>query len=431
VGATGVQGAATGDRFVDLAGRTKKIAWSLSYAGLLLYVYIITTFHIQIAEIAIAIGLLGLVMQREPFRFPRILVLFGALLLWSALGLATTRWPDLVQTELSVMAKLGVIILLATNALRTRSQIRFFVIFWLACYALFPVRGTFFNYFIGGYTQFGRALWNGTYANPNDLAAMTLLMLGLTAGVLVTEKRGLFRHASLIGVVLLTLLIFMTQSRAGIVGLAAFGLCAFVGTRRRGQMMLLVAVAGIVVATLAPATVWQRLGGLRQATSVERLGDVDPEGSAAQRYRIWQNAWEIIGDHPVSGVGLGAYGAANYQYSPRLGRVDTHSTYFNVLAELGVPGLAIFLTLVFGTMLSAERVRRICRMHLPGASRQLFFLEIAILSYMISGIWGSYARLNFLYLSLVLLYALTKACENDLLAFTRPQVPQRHPMLRT
>ena len=154
-------------------------------------------------------------------RFPPFLALFCAFLGWVALGTLQSRYPEAVSGQVLDMAKLGLILFAGANALQTRSQVRFFMIFWLGCYALYPLRGTYFNYF-GGYTVFGRALWNYIYGNPNDLAALTLLQLSMAVGLLVTEPKGWFKRASFVGVFMLVLLVFMTQSRGGFLGLATY-----------------------------------------------------------------------------------------------------------------------------------------------------------------------------------------------------------------
>ena len=89
----------------------------------------------------------------------------------------------------------------------------------------------------------------------------------------------------------------------------------------------------------APNNVLDRVRGLK-AIDDGNLNQVDEEGSAFQRYEIWKVARTIIREHPVTGVGLGAYPAAHRltatrsQFNPTArGRRDTHSTYLNVTAE--------------------------------------------------------------------------------------------------
>lgn len=409
-----------GDAFIAAEGELDRLRLNPTYIGFLVYIGVITTYALPLGDVAVIIALIGLPMLKDGVRIPPILAGFSLFLLWISIGYTQSAFPTLVTSELQNLAKLGLILLAAVNALQTRSQLRFFIIFWLGCFALYPLRGTLINYFVGGYTTFGRALWNYIYANPNDLAALTLLQLSMCTGVLASERNRWFRRAALLGVLLLVLLIVLTQSRGGLLGLAVFGTYALSGNHRKIKSLGLGVVVVLVVLMFAPASVWERIGGLRNATNTEELSTVDEEGSAEQRWQIWQTSFLIIRDHPVFGVGWGAYPAANSEYAPmsgggefRLGARDTHSTYLNVLAETGYPGLALFLTLVGGTVLYVDRTRRAHRNAFPRAAIQLYFLEIGLLSFLVSGIFGSYSRLSFFYIHLVLMWALAQALQRD------------------
>lgn len=408
-----------GDDLVVRTGRWDRLRIDLGYAGFLLYIGVITTYAVALGDVAIALALVGVFLGRHGVRFPRPLILFALFLGWTALGWTQTLYPEVVGEELETLAKLGIILFVGMNVLRTRAQIRFFIIFWLGCFALYPLRGTYFNYFGAGYTTFGRAIWNYIYANPNDLAALALLQLSMVVGVLVTEREGWFRRAAFVGVFMVTLLIFLTGSRGGILALAVFGFLALSGSRKRLRAVLLGVVVLMVVAIFAPSNTWDRLSGLRGA-SVSNLAQVDEEGSAEQRWQIWQTAFQIIPDHLFTGVGWGAYPQANMAYAPmtgggefQLGARDTHSTYLNVLAETGVPGFVLFMTLVFGTLLHVRRIRRRHATALPKTALQLYYLELGLIAFMTSGIFGSYSRLSFLYLHLLLMWVFAEVMERE------------------
>ena len=408
-----------GDRLVDASGSYGNLEWTLGYAGFLAYMGVITTYALPLGDLAIGAALLGIFLQRQSLRVPRPLILFGVFLGWMALGYSQSRYPSIVQGQLVNFAKLGLVLLVAFNVLRSRSQLRFFIVFWLGCYAVYPLRGAYVNYFLTGYTMSDRALWSFIYANPNDLAALTLLQLSMGVGILVTEK-GWFKRAALVGVFLMTLLIFLTQSRAGILGLTAFGVFALAGYRNRLRSLALGALLVIVIVMLAPPAVWDRIGGLTRATNTENLTTLDEEGSAEQRWLIWRTAFGIIDDHRLTGVGWGAYEQANASYAAAtggsgrlLGARDSHSTYLTVLAETGYPGLLLFLALVCGTALQLGGIRRRYKTVLPKAATQLYFLEVGLFAFLVSGIFGSYQRVTFLYVHLALMWALAKELESD------------------
>jgi O-antigen ligase len=321
-----------------------------------------------------------------------------------------------VSTALDTHWRIWLIALVAVNALRTRAQIRFFIFFYLGAFALYPVRGTLFSYFIAHYTLFGRALWNFIYANPNDLAALCLLPLAMAIALLVREPKGWPRTAAWLGAALLPFIVLLTQSRGAILALGAAFLLwlAFQQPGARARTMAVTLLIAVIVAIAAPESVWHRMAGLKNATNTENLASVDAEGSAEGRFGIWRVAVRMWREAPITGVGLGAYSlaheqtAATMQGLPKssLGQRDTHSTYLNVLAETGIPGLLLFLSLVGSTLLLAERARRRARQAGLRSARELLALEAGLLAYLLAGVFGSFARLSHLYVYLALLWSL-------------------------
>ena len=393
------------------------VDWSIMYVGLLAYLWIVTTFSLEGGDIAMGLAFFGLVVQRDRFVVPPFLWFYAVFVAWAALGYASTNYPVAVSLRLNTAWKLGLIALVTVNALRSRGRIRFFIFFFLAAYALYPVRGTLFNY-AGGYRVFGRAIWNYTYSNPNDLAALTLFPLAMSIGVFVTEPPGWPKKAALAGIVLLPIVIILTQSRGAFLALGVFILFAISGSRRKSRVIAAVVIISAVVILATPQSAWHRFALLRNATSTETLEEVDPEGSAEQRFEIGKVATAIIRDHPVEGVGLGAYGFAHEIYAQSgafspiaAGRRDTHNTYLNVMAETGIVGFVLFMALFGMAMFHSERVRRRIRDKFPRYSQQLLYLNLGLLGYLLAGIFGSFSGLSFPYIYLAVLVAMTTMAE--------------------
>jgi O-antigen ligase len=106
----------------------------------------------------------------------------------------------------------------------------------------------------------------------------------------------------------------------------------------------------------------------------------------------------VFVDHPVLGVGLGCYPQANAMYSPVLGYLDTHNTYLNLAAELGVPGLLLWLALVASVLRHVRRCRR--RTAAETLSVRTVWIERAIIGYLVAGLFASYSGLTMFYLIL-------------------------------
>lgn len=403
-----------------------KVDWTFTLAGFLLYLLVITSYRLPLGEVAIVMALGGTLVQRGGIRFPVYLRWFVGFSVWALLATTQTAYPDWAIPQLIILVKLCLIVYAAANALQTGGQVRLFMVFFLGCFALFPLRGAMFNFFFYNSDMQGRAIWNLLYSNPNDLGAMALLQLSMASALLISEKKGWVRLAALAGMIALPMLILMTQSRGVFLGLLVFIAIAFAGQRRRARLALRLMVLAVILASVAPAGVWARLQTLQHATNTTTLDQVDgEEGSARQRYEIWRVAWKIIREHPVTGVGFGAYKPTHEQYAmdPEFnptarGARDTHSLYFNVLAETGFLGLTLYLGMVASIFIVAERARRRCRGIFETGARQLLMLEAGLLAFLVASIFGSLPYLPHLLLHLVLIYAVSMVSMQQLAAIS-------------
>lgn len=406
---------------------TNQSTWTPTFVVFLLYVFIILTNRLPGATVVMAVAVFSLLLQHEPLRAPKFLWLFAAWLVWAGLGYLWTPYPTAVRPAVIDQAKILIVILVAVNALRTPAQIRYFMLFLVVSYLLFPIRSSLMAY-AGGYTRAGRAIGPFLYGNPNDLAALTILVLGpalaLAAGL---SRKNLTRWIGLGAAALFIVTILLTQSRGAFLALLAMALPSGIAlARRRPRLAWAFTTVIAAAAYFAPAALWERVGGLREATSVEALGAVDPEGSAQQRFEILQTAARIVDDYPVFGVGLGAYTHANLDYNPALGLKDTHNTYFKVAAETGLPGLVLFLALLVSVLRAGGAARRHAERALPAQAETLRWLLFALIGYLIASLFRSFS-LTFPWVYLALLWSAAQAVRPRTRVSEPVPVPPTHP----
>jgi len=399
------------------------VQWTLTYSGFLGYIFAITTYRFQIGDVSIIIALIGLLTMQEPVRVPGLLKGLGLFLLWGMIGYALSDYPALVYTRLDQMVKLWLIALVAANALRTRAQLRFFLFFWLACFALYPVRGALFNYYVYRETLMGRALWNYIFNNPNDLAAYCILQLSMALGLYSLELKGPVRLGARLGLVVLPLVILLTKSRGAFLGFAAFLLFALWGQKRRGRAIGITVALASALIFIAPSGVLDRVFALKKIQDTGDVAAADQEGSAEQRYEIWKVARLIISENPVAGVGLGAYPAEHGLASQRpqfketaRGRRDTHSTYLNVTAETGFVGLIIFVASYLSTFVAIEATRRRLKKLRPSSAQTLYALEVGALGFFIAAVFGSMAHVSFLVLHVITIWSIAELMKREVAA---------------
>ncbi len=382
---------------------------ALSLFGLFVFTFFLVTarFPTLFTEIGIYLALLGLLLSPQDIIFPTPVRWATALVLWGLMTTFTSISPEAAWGALIVLLKALVIFFVVLNALRTPQQLRSYILLFLAAFLVWPARGTITNYLTGN-RYFGRAIWNGIYANPNDLAAITLLVLGLTLSIAtVTTQNPRVRKAAIAFVPVTVLILLLTQSRGAFIGLlVGFGPAIFSRMRKRpgvaGPVLLVVVLAALVV----PATAWHRFENITKVTSSETLHEADPYGSAQQRFDILKIGWRIFEDHPILGVGIGCYNEANARYAPRLGRRDAHNTYISLAAEMGLPGLVLWLGLVGSVLMQVRRRRR--SIEADEGIIQALWLERAVIAVLVAAIFATYSSITIFYLLLGTLWAAAK-----------------------
>jgi probable O-glycosylation ligase (exosortase A-associated) len=417
-----------------IAGLPKRLRWTLVFAAFFAFAGAVISARLRIGQPLIILGVIGLLLQGERLRWGTVTPLLALWTAWCGLGVFASEYPEAGSEGVLQLSKLAVITLVGANALRTRAQLRVFSAFALFAFLLYPGRGALLNYITGAFVIAGsRAVWNGVYSNPNDLAAIAILLLSIAAGLAVSERNRWPRMAAFATAAFLAFIIFITQSRGALIALGVFVVAVLwrAPKRQRVRAALATAAIGAVVIAFAPSSVWDRLSGLTNVSS-DDMSQVDAEGSATQRFEIWKVAGTIIAEHPVTGVGIEAYPYEHarvalrpeFKFTAR-GNRDTHSTYLNVAAETGLIGFALFMSVIVVTVRRAERVRRRAASVDPGGAHQLLLLEFGMLAYLVAGLWGSYAKLNMLYLHLVLLWCTAKALETESVGGARPPTTGR------
>ena len=199
--------------------------------------------------------------------------------------------------------------------------------------------------------------------DPNDIALT--LAVGIPIGwYLGTRGSPLSRYFHRGYVPLAFMAILLAASRGGVIslGVSLFSLL-FVGGRLSGvKRVVLVAVIAVTMGglvLLAPTAGTDRLLSTGQELRT---------GNLSNRVDIWLAGLRLFVQSPLVGIGAGGFRTA---VVPELGKeVVAHNTYLAILAELGILGALVFVTVVG---LCVRTVRR-----LPLTERRLW--EITLLT---------------------------------------------------
>jgi hypothetical protein len=127
---------------------------------------------------------------------------------------------------------------------------------------------------------------------------------------------------------------------------------------RGGPRAAVVALAvALAAAPYVAALAGERGPADRQAAFGATNSRLTDAGST--RYRYWKVAVDTAADHPLKGAGAGAFGTVWLRARPIDERVrNAHSLWLETLAELGIAGLALLLTLAGAVVAGARTALR-------------------------------------------------------------------------
>ena len=182
----------------------------------------------------------------------------------------------------------------------------------------------------------------GTYPNRNHFAGLLEMALPLAVAGAWAWRKTWWAAAGMLGVAgLLVMGTVVSLSRMGfmaaLAGLFVMGMMLVGG---RGKVLVGVGLVLAGAFLLLPTDEW-----IARFASIARTEDI----SGDTRAQIWRDTIPLIRDYWKTGVGMGAYEVAFYKYKnvAPMGTVDyAHNDYLQYLAELGVVGFGLGLSVI-------------------------------------------------------------------------------------
>lgn len=210
----------------------------------------------------------------------------------------------------------------------------------------------------------------GSFGVPNPLAAyfeftvpvlLLLALLGFRRALRLRIGRG-FWVASLLTSGVGLLVIGLTQSRGGYVGMALALLVVFLQLPRQiqlGSVLAGVVVAGAFVTTPVGQSQVDRF---RAAMQEEPSPVREVHAGTLGRESLWKAGIAMFEDKPLTGVGAGEYDYHYRQYVPewidRFPRGQAHDAWIQMGAQAGIPGILAFAAWLWASLLALWNATR-------------------------------------------------------------------------
>lgn len=219
----------------------------------------------------------------------------------------------------------------------------------------------------------------------NDFALALNMILPLLYFLAHGEPRRWVRNGLRLCFFASILCVVFTYSRGGLLGLVTVLFLIAMMSRYRVPALLLMGAAILLAVSFVPQAWTERM---------DRMAHGKIDSSEMQRLIAWRTGWNLVMDYPITGGGLEAYPDVNVfrHYQPEEmpgGRESSgpHSIYFQVLGELGFPGLTLFLFLLGSCFISLHglrhRAKRLDPSHWSIPFARMF--EVSLAAFAVSG----------------------------------------------
>lgn len=364
---------------------------------------------IPVGKISGGLALLGLLVswQKLGGKMPLAIKLVLVLLVHMCLTVVFAFWRggafEVVRDEFSKAAIVAVLVSMIVVSIRQWRQL-----LWVQAVSVSVMTIASIIVHPAGLGR-GTRLWGlgGVFSNPNDFAINIAINFPLCLAFFFWTK-GVLKKL-LWGTALLFLLygVIATYSRSGLIAMViCFMICIWeFGIKgKRPQIVvgaILVVMAGSAVAISNPKYV-ARLSTLVEGGDVENSGD---NGSLDARRELLMESIRVTLQHPVFGVGPGNFQAITQSWHV------THNTYTELSSETGLPGLGLFLAILFLTFRSLKGIRQ-SPAHKSDPQIQLFTsaMNAGSYAYVVGACFASTSYSLFPYFMVAYVSALYKIC---------------------
>jgi probable O-glycosylation ligase (exosortase A-associated) len=250
------------------------------------------------------------------------------------------------------------------------------------------------------------------YYDANDFATLAVTAMPIALYMIHRARAGYQRILGIVSLTLLTVAFVHSGSRGGFIALIAVVLFINIGYRAialRWRVTATVLVAVVLLFT-ASDRYWKQMGTITSDSDYNRFDETG-------RLKIWERGIGYMLQYPAFGVGAGNFNAAEgrlSEYAQNRHRGvrwnAAHNSYIQVGAELGIPGLLMFVGMIATAFAALRRSsRRLGNARGNAAARELTqAIAAALIGFAVGGVFLSLAYSEILFTLLALAVGMQK-----------------------
>jgi len=369
----------------------------------------------------IAVVTLGaMLMSNEPKRliWSRETVVLALLVLWMTVTTFFALAPVLAWREWQRVVKIQLMIFVSLMLLTSRERVHALIWTIVLSLGFFGVKGGIFTLVTGGsHRVYGPGL--SFIADNNELALALSMTIPLMRYLQLNSSGRWIRRGAGAMMILSGLAALATYSRGGVLALGTVTLLMLLKTRKKLVLAVVILMAIPTLIAFMPQQWSDRM---------ESMQNYEEDASAVGRLNAWRFAINLVKERPIVGGGFKTFvGFVFRQYAPNpWDHHDSHSIYFKFLAEHGIPGLLLFLTLGLFTWRSGAWVIRHSGGHeeLKWASDLVAMVQVGLAGYAVGGVFSGLGYFDLPYHYMAIIVICKVLVKRSLAARTSAPVPE-------
>lgn len=320
---------------------------------------------------------------------------------WMFITTFFSFYPDLAWVQWDKVWKIQLMVFLTAVIIKERQHLHWMI--WVIALSLgyYGVKGGIFTIMTGG--QFRVQGPTGTFfAGNNEMALVLAMLVPLIRYLHLQATQQWVRWGLASAMVLSGVAAIGSQSRGGLLALAAMGLFLWFKSRHKFVMTIYMVIAVAIMASVMPQEWYDRMNTIKT---------YEEDTSALGRINAWHTAFNVAKDR-ITGGGYEMFRAPTFrQYAPEPFRVhDVHSIYFEVMGEHGFIGFGMFILLAVFAWLRANQVIRECKNdpERKWAADLAAMIQVSLVGYGVGGVFLGLAYFDLTYHLMIMLVLAAK-----------------------
>ena len=320
---------------------------------------------------------------------------------WMFITTFFSFYPDAAWLQWNKVWKIQLMVFLTIMIIKERQHLHWMI--WVIALSVgyYGVKGGIFTILHGG--QFRVQGPTGTFfAGNNEMALVLAMLVPLIRYLHLQATQQWVRFGLASAMVLSGVAAIGSQSRGGLLALAAMGLFLWFKSRHKFVMTIYMVIAVAIMASVMPQEWYDRMNTIKT---------FEEDTSALGRINAWHTAFNVAKDQ-VTGGGFEMFRASTFrQYAPEPFRVhDVHSIYFEVMGEHGFIGFGMFILLAVFAWLRANQVIRACKNdpERKWAADLAAMIQVSLVGYGVGGGFLGLAYFDLTYHLMIILVMVAK-----------------------